>query len=316
VALTDAYAKVAGPNQGGTHAEPPAPAPVPSCLIIGLPAYLDDPAADSPIPGLLGTVATSPWISCDAYALALARLPGLRADPLFVDPDPVVVVHERSGAVIEVRRRLRPEGDMSSAVLAALGPASAISPDALAAAGIAPDAVRPPTDLHALTTGTASFAPPQPTLRQTEALPGSAVAALEVRELSGLSAEQLGALFPVRRENFQRWLAGARPSRANLERLLALRYFLRAAHDRIEDPATWLFQPLERLGPLTPYGLLERGRLSALWRELPRHPHAATSRLIDAEGSTGVLARGSLRSDERPTAPEELDDYGEWLDEN
>src|SRR5206468_424785 len=64
------------------------------------------------------------------------------------------------------------------------------------------------------------------------AIPESAAVAREVRDLSGLSAEKLGDIFPIERESYQRWISGKNiPSEGNFERLLALRHFLRAVAD-------------------------------------------------------------------------------------
>jgi len=128
-------------------------------------------------------------------------------------------------------------------------------------------------------------------------LPESAAVAREVRELSGLSAAKLGDVFPVQREIFQRWIAGSPPSAANLERLLALRHFLRALADRVQDPKTWLLSPLkEDAASPTAYDLLKAGNLAALWDAivaLPSKPKRYT-REIPGEGTVTVV-EGSLR---------------------
>ena len=42
--------------------------------------------------------------------------------------------------------------------------------------------------------------------------PESAAVASEVRDLSGLSAEKLGDIFPIERESYQRWISGKQQS--------------------------------------------------------------------------------------------------------
>lgn len=148
-------------------------------------------------------------------------------------------------------------------------------------------------------------------------LPESAAVAREVRELSGLSAVKLGDVFPVQREIFQRWIAGSPPSAANLERLLALRHFLRALADRVQDPKTWLLSPLkEDAASPTAYDLLKVGNLAVLWDAilaLPSKPRRYT-REIPGEGVVTVV-EGSLRGRDYRTSEEELDDYAELFDE-
>ncbi len=148
-------------------------------------------------------------------------------------------------------------------------------------------------------------------------LPESALAAREVRELSGLSAGRLGDVFPVHREIFQRWTSGKPPSAANLERLLALRHFLRALAERVADPNSWLLSPLdEGAASPTAYEVLKTGNLRALWNAIVDLPSTAKryTREIPGEGAVTVV-EGSLRGRDYPTTEEELDDYAELFDE-
>jgi hypothetical protein len=148
-------------------------------------------------------------------------------------------------------------------------------------------------------------------------LPESAAVAREVRELSGLSAAKLGDVFPVQREIFQRWIAGSPPSAANLERLLALRHFLRALAARVQDPKTWLLSPLkEDAASPTAYDLLKAGNLAAVWDAIVALPSKRKryTREISGEGAVTV-AEGSLRGRDYRTSEEELDDYAELFDE-
>jgi hypothetical protein len=149
--------------------------------------------------------------------------------------------------------------------------------------------------------------------------PESAAIASEVRDLSGLSAEKLGDIFPIERESYQRWISGKNtPSEGNLERLLALRHYFRAVADRVDTPKAWLLSPLaEGVMSSSPYDLLRAGDLSAAWDAISRLPSRAkryTRRASD--GSEVVVIEGSVRGRNAPTGAEELDDYDDWLSED
>lgn len=149
--------------------------------------------------------------------------------------------------------------------------------------------------------------------------PESALAAREVRDLSGLSAERLGEIFPVERESYQRWVSGSTtPSPANLERLLALKHFLRELANRVADPNSWLLEPLAAGTPSpTPYEALKTGNLADVWDAIADLPSKATRYTRElADGSVLTVTEGSLRGRDVRTSEEELDDYGEWLGED
>jgi hypothetical protein len=145
--------------------------------------------------------------------------------------------------------------------------------------------------------------------------------ATEVKQTSRLTIDELAALFPsghgrrgrMSRENYHRWMRGAtQPGSANLQRLLALRGFLRAAADRVSDLRTWLFSPVEE--DVTPYDLLRAGALTHVWEMLGRIPSTAPRIVVrDAEGGYGVRIESSLRSGERPTTVDDLDDTSDWI---
>lgn len=152
----------------------------------------------------------------------------------------------------------------------------------------------------------------------------SAEAAHEVRRLSGMSIDQIAALFPdgargtgrMSRENYHRWLSGrTAPSDANLERLLGLQNLLREVAARVDDVRSWLLTPTAALDFEAPYGVLRRGALSKLWRavsELPvRHAHPAVT---SPEGDRGVRISESLRSTDAGTPADEMDDGADWFD--
>jgi transcriptional regulator with XRE-family HTH domain len=163
-----------------------------------------------------------------------------------------------------------------------------------------------------LTVGAVSDAP-KPTL------PESALIAREVRDVSGLSAQKLGEIFPVERESYQRWMSGKTvPSADNLERLLALRHFFSELSNRIADAKTWLFAPFAEEGASgSRFDALKAGKLTALWESIadlpskkPRH-----TREMD-DGTVLTVTEGALRGRDIRTSPEELDNYEEWLSED
>ena len=150
------------------------------------------------------------------------------------------------------------------------------------------------------------------------ALPESAIVAAEVRDLSGLSAAKLGKLFPVERETYQRWMAGKMiPSSANLERLLALRHFLRELAHRVQSPKSWLLSPLHSGSSPTAYEALRRGNLADLWDAIADLPSAAFRYTREAaDRGTITVIEGSLRGRDYRTSDEELDGYAELLDDD
>lgn len=147
----------------------------------------------------------------------------------------------------------------------------------------------------------------------------AASVAAEVREISGLSARKLGAIFPVQRESFQRWLNGEQtPSEANLERLLTLRHFLRALAQRVPDPTSWLLSPLhDGRATASAYDVLRSGNLTDLWAAISALPSTAPRRTyVSEEGGFATVVEGSLRGRDYSATAEELDDYAELFDDD
>jgi len=150
-------------------------------------------------------------------------------------------------------------------------------------------------------------------------------AAREVRQLSGLSIDQIAALFPERnaigvgrmsRENYHRWLSGrTAPGDANLERLLGLRNLLREVAARVDDVRSWLLTPTAALDFEAPNAALRRGALSRLWStvaQLPvRHQHPVVAA---PDGDRGVRIVESLRGSDAGTPADEADDAAGWFD--
>jgi transcriptional regulator with XRE-family HTH domain len=132
--------------------------------------------------------------------------------------------------------------------------------------------------------------------------------AKRLREISGLNAEQLAAIFPVRRESYQRWVSGAiQPSQHNLERLVALERLFEAAGSRVGDVRLWLHVP--DVEGSTPYDRLRRGQLSAVWSSLMR---VAGGRPFDVyKDEAGMFAfriGDSVHSDNASTPEWEADE--------
>lgn len=159
---------------------------------------------------------------------------------------------------------------------------------------------------------------PAPLLKPRPPKSEAALVAAEVREISGLSAKKLGAIFPVERESFQRWLSGEQtPSEAHLERLLTLRHFLRALEQRVPDPTSWLLAPIhdEQATP-SAYEVLRSGNLTDLWAAISALPSSAPRRTyLSEEGGFATVVDGSLRGRDHSAAAEELDDYAGLFDD-
>ena len=291
---------------------------------------LDDEQEQTAFRAALGTVAPTYWISPSTYEVALEHFAPLRRDPEFVDPDVVEIIEQGDRRVIiefkwrtwaeEATRgmaetmlgastrsgrawRRLDEGLIAAGQPGIVGYISGKLPNAVTAASSDEDV------------GHAGV------IEEAEAaleLPPSALVAREVRDLSGLTARQLGDVFPVARENFQRWISGdITPSDDNFERLLSLRHFFRALADRVDDPKVWLLSPLEdSAGEPSAYSLLVHGNLAALWDAVAVLPsRAPTGEFVDSNGDRGVRITTSLRGVEAAMPESELDEYAEWFDE-
>lgn len=166
---------------------------------------------------------------------------------------------------------------------------------------------------------------PAPRARPSAHESDTAHVAEQVRGISGLTVDQLAALFPNRgapegrmsRENFHRWLSGKTvPGDSNLQRLLALRHLFSEASRRVADVRSWLFAPLSGESPdVTPYEVLRRGALTRLWPVIAAipvpEPHPA---VVDSAGQAGVRIGEGLRSDDASTLADEVDDTSDWFD--
>jgi hypothetical protein len=324
VATADAYAGGAWTFSSETHSDD-APAVKAHALFDVI-----SPTDENWPCTVVGTSAPSVWISPGTYEIAIGGCGALRPDPQYVDPYPLTVIYEAEQSLIQITVRVQERGEnpldlpLSSKPLVghdfALTRAGIVERIGLDEAGdlVTRGMLAAPTELLTPPRSEMETMGVTPVEGQRDPAPPvseSAAAAREIRALSGLTAEQLGDLFPVSRESFQRWLTGTPPNQVNLARLMALRHFLRALSDRVDDPRAWLYAPLG-VGPdaITPYDLLRRGQLTTLWEVLAdRRSAAKRIAFTDAEGGPGTRLTGALRSKDTRTLEEELDDYDDWF---
>ncbi|MBA2311202.1 MAG: hypothetical protein H0V97_00160 [Actinobacteria bacterium] len=150
-------------------------------------------------------------------------------------------------------------------------------------------------------------------------LPGSpADVAREVRELSGLTSEAVGDIFPVARESYQRWISGrSTPAAADVRRLLALRHLLRDLKDRVPDVRSWLLSPVDQGSALTPYDLLKQARIGVVWDLGVEIPSQKLSRTYRRDGEVVLRVERSTRANSRRTRlqAEDLDDLSDVDDD-
>lgn len=145
----------------------------------------------------------------------------------------------------------------------------------------------------------------------------TAILADEVRQLSGLSTQALGAIFPVVRESYQRWVSGrTTPSEGDLRRLLALRELFHHLRDRVPNVRNWLFTPIQP--GVTPYDLLKEGRISEVWDEAIRLNRQTLSTARNREGEFSGVLEGGVRGRWKNAALtlEDADDLSDWDDED
>lgn len=245
----------------------------------------------------LGTTAETPWICEQAIELPLRMLPAP------VSPDGYVIVCSRwtSDPAVSVEDVFEVLHTFFADVVLFQGPDPiplGESRDSPTVAAIE-SAYDPSRD-----TGSRAG----PLVREQ---PGQAVASW-IRDTSDMTASELGALFPVARESYQRWVNGTmEPSPDNLRRLLSLqRLFVAIRRDKGSIRA-WLHAPIADGAAQTPYDWLRSGRISAVWNALLGRSHTGS---VEVNRQVGRIV--SVRSDYAPTSVSETDDLDDWPDES
>jgi hypothetical protein len=128
-----------------------------------------------------------------------------------------------------------------------------------------------------------------------------AVAARELRDMTGLSAGDLSAVFGVTRESYQRWLAGGSIKSLNESLLYYVRAILRDAVRRLGERRMneWLRTPVDvSHGSTSPLDLLRIGQVDQV--------HAMVVALPDSHPTVnGLVVALQRTSDEAEDATPE-----------
>lgn len=259
------------------------------------PTTESDPNTVASLWAAVGTAAPSQWIGPNTLALGLGYLRPFRSDPFFFDPDLFVVGEFDARWVVTVNVRVPSNYPLvATAVNAAYEPYSFYG-------------VLTPHEPEQVTTTFVSHTWAQSTPTATEATEDPAPAAesfaeltTQVKERSGLTDEQLGKIFPVTREQFQRWRTGKedRPSTAHIRRMAALNEMVADAATRVEIVRDWLLIPS---GGLSPYDLLCQARFEEAWRLLTQSPSSVASQLrLSEDGAWEQVPRVAVRSSNEP----------------
>ena len=143
-------------------------------------------------------------------------------------------------------------------------------------------------------------------------------AVVQLKELSGLSDEQLSVLFPVEEKVFLGWRTGRgpSPSSAHVEQVMSLWRLMKDVSMRVKSVKTWLVTPLKGAdGDVSPYELLKRARLMEVWNlvaELPSSVEPVFSTHNDGTRSvsTKKMPKFNLEPDYREA------DFSDWDDED
>jgi hypothetical protein len=146
----------------------------------------------------------------------------------------------------------------------------------------------------------------------TQSLPYFTLAARDLRDMSGLSADAIGRMFPVARETVQRWISGtSEPSPPNKGRIKALRATLHDMSELVDDVREFLFGPIRgAVEGETVYDWLCQGRLSDVQRlvaSLPDARHYDT--YLNSEGERVVRVTGAIHQGNEPSPDYEYEDF-------
>lgn len=243
----------------------------------------------------VGTAAPTQWIGPNTVALALGYLRPFRPDPFFFDPDLFVVTEDDGRWVVQVNVRVRSDHPViATAVDSAFQPYNFY--------GIL-TADEPETAVPFVTHGWTSPAVAVPEVVEDDTSPPSgsfAEMAMQVKERAGLSDEQLGRIFPVTREQFQRWRTGRaeRPSPAHIRRMASLRDMIADAETRVDSVRDWLLIPSDEVSP---YDLLCQARFEEAWNRLARRPSVLKPEVrLSEDGAWEQVPRVAVRSSMDP----------------
>lgn len=233
------------------------------------PTLESDPTTAACLSAAIGTTAPTNWIGPNTLAIALGYFRPLRNDAFFFDPDLFVVMPSDDRWVVSVNVRVPIDYPIvATAVNAAFEPHhfyGVLTTDQPAAAR----SVAAPRAHRGSAASVQVADDPEPSPVQFAEM------ATQVKERSGLTDEQLGRIFPVTREQFQRWRTGRedRPSEGHIRRMAALNELLGDVATRVDSVRDWLLIPS---GDISPYDLLCQARFEEVWRLVTERPSRAT----------------------------------------
>ncbi len=269
------------------------------------PALESDPTTAAHLSAAVGTSAPTSWIGPSTLAIALGYFRPLRNDAFFFDPDLFVVMPVDDRWVVSVNVRVPIDYPIvATAVNAAFEPhhfygvLTANQPHHV-------ESIPTSRSRHRSVATVQVAADPEPSLGQFAEM------ATQVKERSGLTDEQLGRIFPVTREQFQRWRTGRedRPSEAHIRRMAALDDLLGDVATRVDSVRDWLLIPS---GDASPYDLLCQARFEEVWRLVTERPSRLSSQLrLSEDGSWEQVPRVAVRSSNEPdnSPPITVSDY-------
>jgi hypothetical protein len=160
---------------------------------------------------------------------------------------------------------------------------------------------------------------PRPLATELRADASVAQIATRIAALSHLTDQELARLFRVARETYQRWRTGelTNPTQANRRRQGLLLRLLQDLDMRGVEVGEWL-KNVSDIDNLTPYQLLERGRLDeveSLAAKLPGHPVPRTEVGDDRSPRTQALGLPVFGGRDREPAEDlVLEDDEGWVE--
>jgi hypothetical protein len=258
------------------------------------PALESDPTTAADLSAAVGTTAPTNWIGPSTLAIALGYFRPLRNDAFFFDPDLFVVTCLDNRWVVSVNVRVPLDHPIvATAVNATFEPHHFYGVLTTNEPRDAP-ALPAPRSPRRSATAVHVADEVEPSLGQFAEM------AAQVKERSGLTDEQLGRIFPVTREQFQRWRTGRedRPSEAHIRRMAALNELLDDVATRVDSVRDWLLIPS---GDISPYDLLCQARFEEVWRLVTARPSRLASQLrLSEDGSWEQVPRVAVRASNEP----------------